>query len=165
MDVTTGDDIFKHEGIRQAVCEERGIFEIVERSAVYPFIYCILHCLSVGVVTVCLPLVQGSMNRRYLTLTRVGDHQQICAKGTSIVDGTYLALFTFPDVLAPMGEGENVSSETYLSNAMAGSAAARLEDRVVPERGNRGSRAKRLDAQAVISPMRGVSLIGALTQR
>jgi hypothetical protein len=121
--------------------------------------------LSVGVVTVCLPLVQGCMNRRYLTLTRVGDHQQICAKGTSIVDGTYLALFTFPDVLAPMGEGENVSSETYLSNAMAGSAAARLEDRVVPERGNRGSRAKRLDAQAVISPMRGVSLIGALTQR
>jgi hypothetical protein len=37
--------------------------------------------------------------------------------------GTYLALFAFPAVLAPAAEGDDVSSEAYVSNAMAGSAA------------------------------------------
>jgi hypothetical protein len=37
--------------------------------------------------------------------------------------GTYFPLFTFPAVNAPMTEGDDVSSETYLSNAMGGSAA------------------------------------------
>jgi hypothetical protein len=36
---------------------------------------------------------------------------------------TYFPLFTFPAVSAPMTEGDDLSSETYLSNAMGGSAA------------------------------------------
>jgi hypothetical protein len=37
--------------------------------------------------------------------------------------GTYLPLFIFPGVNAPMTDGDEVSSEAYLSNAIAGSAA------------------------------------------
>ena len=36
---------------------------------------------------------------------------------------TYLPLFTFPAVIAPMTQGDDVSSETYLSNAMGSSTA------------------------------------------
>ena len=37
--------------------------------------------------------------------------------------GTYLPLFTFPAVIAPLTEGDDVTSEAYLSNAMGSSAA------------------------------------------
>lgn len=37
--------------------------------------------------------------------------------------GTYLPLFTFPAVIAPMSEVDDVSSEIYLSNVMGSSAA------------------------------------------
>jgi hypothetical protein len=51
--------------------------------------------------------------------------------------GTYLVLFTFPAVITPMTEEDEVSSQTYLSNAMGSSAATFINNAWTRMRGSR----------------------------